>query len=321
MNQYEELKLWRLNNIGSVINDHKKLNEFHDQLMIKTCQIALEKIESEWGAPPTHFAFFVMGSAGRCEQSVWSDQDHGIVYQAETSFQDYFLKLGAEISKGLAIIGYEECDGNVMAANPLWCKSLLNWEDQIEAWLEKGDWESLRFFSTFFDSRVIVGDKALLARIKDVAFKKFTKQPYLFRRMYENVGYIEKGIGFFGQLLPKEKGEDTGTINFKQTILFPYVNALRLLALVEKIFATSTLQRIEELPESYQVIKRYESDFIKLLDYRLYFQKEAQSYKKVHLLHVNSLSAREKENLKMFMKNGRELFKKTKQIIEKRCLQ
>lgn len=321
MNQYGELKQWRMNKIGSVLNDHEKLNQFHDQLINKTVQVSLEKIESEWGAHPTHFAFFVMGSAGRSEQSVWSDQDHGIVYEGETSDQDYFLRLGAEISKGLAVVGYEECDGNVMAANSLWCKSLANWEAQIEVWLEKGNWESLRFFSTFFDSRVLVGDKALLARIKDLAFRKFAKQPYLYQRMYENVDFIEKGIGFFGQLLPKEKGEDVGTINFKQMILFPYVNSLRLLALVAEISATSTLQRFQNLPPSYLEIKAYESDFLKLLDYRLYFQKEARNYKKVHLLHVQSLSAREKENLKMLMKNGRELFKKTKQIIEKRCSQ
>lgn len=321
MHRYEELKQWRMKKIVSIVTDHKKLNQFHDQLINKTVQVALAKIESEWGPPPTHFAFFVMGSAGRSEQSVWSDQDHGLVYESEAGFQGYFLRLGVEITKGLAVVGYEECDGNVMAANPLWCKPLTKWEEQIEVWLEEGDYKSLRFFSTFLDSRVLVGDEALLARIKDVAFRKFAKQPYLYRRMYENVGYIEKGIGFFGQLLPREKGEDTGTINFKQTILFPYVNSLRLLALVAEISTTSTLKRFDNLPENYQEIKAYETDFIKLLDYRLYFQKEAQNYQKVHLLHVNSLSSREKENLKTLMKNGRQLFKKTKQIIEKRCSQ
>ncbi|OIJ16793.1 hypothetical protein BKP37_04485 [Anaerobacillus alkalilacustris] len=320
MKSYEELKQWRKQYIHSVSWDHQKLNSFHDELMKKTVQIALEKVEGEWGHPPTHFAFFVMGSAGREEQSVWSDQDHGIVYDHSTKeCQEYFLKLGEEITDGLALVGYERCEGNVMASNPFWCKSLSEWKTQINIWFDKADWESLRYFSTFFDSRALYGDDNLVDKIKVYAMKKLDEQPFLYKRMYENVGFIKKGIGIFGQLLPEQKGEDAGCINLKQTIFFPFVNSLRLLALMEKITSSPTLERFQQLPEHFHSLKTYQADFMKLLNYRLYFQKEATNYKKVHLLNIKALSTNERKELKKMMKKGYKLFAITKDIIEKRC--
>jgi CBS domain-containing protein len=319
LQSYKEIYQWREQSINKVSFDHQKLNDFHDQIMEQIVQIALKKIESEWGPPPTRFAFFVMGSAGRSEQSVWSDQDHGIVYDSSTNDQQYFLRLGEEITKGLSIAGYELCDGNVMASNLQWCKSKMKWKNQLAYWLEKADWESLRFFSIFIDSRVLFGECDLLLELKNSAFLRIHQQPYLLKRLYDNVGFIKKGIGFFGQLLTEQSGEDTGTINLKQTIFFPYVNSLRLLALVENITSSSTLNRFNQLPNEYGKIKEYQADFLRLLNYRLYFQRLAQSYKKVHLLHVNSLSNREKQCVKEIMKKGHKLFFETKQMIEKRC--
>ncbi len=316
---YEQVKELREKKLPSVSWDHQKLNEFQEMLMNEVLQIALTTIESELGKPPSHFAFFVMGSAGRREQSVWSDQDHGIIYDGSGDYQQYFLSLGREIVFGLTVAGYEQCDGNVMASNPMWCMCHQEWESQIDQWLERGDWESLRYFSTFFDSRVLIGKGQLLTQLKEFSFLKLEGNPALYKRLYENVGFIKKGIGIFGQILSEDKGEEMGTINLKQTIFFPYVNSLRLLALVEKIPNASTLERFQLLPEGYEDIKEYQAYFLKLLNYRLYFQKHAESYKKVHLLDVKSMSAREKACVKELMKKGRQLFKDTKEIIDDRC--
>ncbi|RXJ04200.1 hypothetical protein DS745_02095 [Anaerobacillus alkaliphilus] len=319
MKTYEQVKEFLEKKLPSVSWDHQKLNEFHEIIMKEIIQIALTKVESELGKPPTHFAFFVMGSAARHEQSVWSDQDHGIIYDGPDHFHSYFIRMGKEITRGFALAGYEPCDGNVMASNPYWCKSSADWTTQIAQWFDEADWESLRYFSTFFDSRVLAGEDKLLLALKTFAFSKLDENPVLYKRLYENVGFVKKGIGIFGQILSEEKGEEAGTINLKQTIFFPYVNSLRLLALIEKIPEASTLERFQKLPEGYETIKVYQSYFLKLLNYRLYFQKDAVSYKKVHLLPVNAMSAREKDGLKEIMKKGRQLFKETKEIIDRRC--
>ncbi|MCT2536127.1 DUF294 nucleotidyltransferase-like domain-containing protein [Aquibacillus koreensis] len=320
LNNYTEINEWRQDKIVRVMTDHQKLNELHDSIIENTVKVAMKKVQSELGNPPAPFAFFLMGSAGRFEQSVLSDQDHGIIYQShDESCQSYFLTLGAEITNGLSETGYELCDGQVMASNPLWCKSIRQWEEQIVDWMEDSSWKSLRHFSTFFDSRVMFGETSFLTEIKNYAFMILNEQPRLYKRLVENVDFVKKGIGVFGQLLPEQYGEESGAIKLKQTTFFPYVNALRLLALKENILEPSTLKRFEQLPVSLQSFQSYEKDFRRLLDFRLQHRKHAQSYKDVHLIQINSLNREEKQTLKQLMKKGYKLFDETKTIIEKEC--
>jgi CBS domain-containing protein len=311
------LKQWREQMITSVANDYEKLNIFHDELMKKAINIAIEKVKSEQGEPPVHFAFFLMGSSGRGEQSVWSDQDHGIIFDGPNECNPYFLTLGKEISTVLKVVGYAYCDGKVMASNPLWCKSKTEWEKQINEWLNEQSWESIRYFSTFFDSRVLTGKNHLLVELKEFSFLEVEKDPHLYHRFIENVSHIKKGIGLFGQLLSSSHGQEAGSINIKEKVFFPYVNSLRIIAMKEHLTVPSTLSRFHHLPNSYHHIKGYKNDFIKLLNYRLHFQRDSKSYEKVHLLKVDRLTKNEKQELKRIMKNGYRLFSETRAIIEK----
>lgn len=314
---YTELYQWRKNQIQTVSNDHFELNHFHDVLIEKTIKIAMKKVQGERGNPPAPFALFLMGSAGRFEQSVWSDQDHGIIFNGDESCLDYFLALGAEIRDGMVETGYELCEGRVMSSNPLWCKSIKAWKEQITSWLNEESWESLRHFSTFIDSRVLIGETHFLDEAKQEAFTFLENNPHLYHRLIENVEFVQKGIGIFGQLLPERQGEHSGSLKLKQKVFFPYVNAARLLALKENMLVPSTLSRLQNLPDHYREVKQYEADFQRLLDFRLHSRKEAKSYKEVHLIPLRTLSKSEKKELKWLMKRGYSFFSKTKSIVEK----
>jgi CBS domain-containing protein len=313
---YAEVKQWREHQMVAVSSSHQELNTLHDQVFKKTAYLAVEKVKGEHGSPPAPFSFFLMGSAGRFEQSVWSDQDHGIIYRGGEDCKPYFLALGAEIRDALLSIGYELCDGEVMASNPVWCNSLQTWKRKISQWLEESSWQSLRHFSTFFDSRVLIGEPGFLQEIKETAFSVLHEQPRLYIRLIENVDFIQKGTGLFGQLLPELYGEKKGRIHLKQTTFFPYVNALRVLALKEKIASPSTLSRFRLLPDTYQSIKSFEADFIQLLDFRLRSRKNAKNYQQVHLVPIHSLNKTEKKELKQLMNRGYKLFSETKTIIK-----
>ncbi len=315
---YEEINAQR-QSLMAAAADHQKLNSYHDQLMANTVRLALEKVKGELGDPPAPFAFFLMGSAGRFEQSVWSDQDHGLVFAGDDSSKSYFLRAGVEIADALEAVGYERCDGEVMSCNPLWCKSVEGWHRQVTEWLTEASWQSLRHFSTFFDSRVLIGNTDYLAALKQTAFSILEKQPGLYRRLIDNVDFYRKGIGIFGQLLPERQGEQTGSIHLKQKAFFPYVNALRLLALKNKIYAPSTLSRFNQLPEEDRFLKTYEKDFRALLDFRLKFRRDAKTYKEVHLVPIQDLNRQEKQELKNMMRKGYKLFSKTKSKIEEAC--
>ncbi|UFT99658.1 DUF294 nucleotidyltransferase-like domain-containing protein [Radiobacillus kanasensis] len=320
VSRYKAIKKWRYEKMKDVCTNHFELNALHDEVMKRTVHESIRKVEGEWGCAPAPFAFFLMGSAGRFEQSIWSDQDHGIIYQGEMKHQSYFLALGEEIKNGLVEVGYEECDGKVMSSNPLWCQSRIDWKGQIMSWLEEASWQSLRHFSTFFDSRVLIGSDDYLEELKQCAFLIIRENPRLYKRFIDNVDFIKKGVGVFGQLLPELHGEQSGSIHLKKTVFFPYVNALRLLALKEEITSPSTLSRFETLPEQmYVLIGKYEQDFMKLLAFRLRSRKDARNYKEVHHIPLHTLTKEEKHELKLLMKTGYKLFSETKAILEKEC--
>ncbi|TLS36992.1 hypothetical protein FCL54_12410 [Pseudalkalibacillus caeni] len=312
-------KLWQLRNdqISIVSNDHKKLNQFHEELMMKVVQIAIDKTVSELGPIPAHFAFFVTGSAGRLEQSIWSDQDHGIIYEEKENCQKYFLSLGKEISKGLEIAGYPLCPGNVMASNPIWCQSSSKWEKQISEWLNTETLESLRYFSTFFDSRVLFGETKLLHDLKSTAFSKLEAEPRLYLRLLENVRHYKKALGPFGQLLPEQHGEYKGYIDLKKAVSYPFVNGLRLLSLKEKISSPSTIERFNQLPSEYKSIKKYKPDFIELLVFQLHIKKDAKDYEDVHLIDPGTMTRDEKHVLKHLARSAHKLFSEVTAVIEK----
>ncbi|MDQ0255104.1 CBS domain-containing protein [Evansella vedderi] len=317
MKSFEQLRQYRQQQIVKVSTSHQLLNEFHDELMKGIVHTALKKVESEWGPPPAHFAFFLMGSAGRFEQTIWSDQDHGIIYDGLEEHQDYYLQLGTKITEGLSLCGYELCEGNVMSSNPLWCKSLKKWEEQLIQWLEKATWNSIRNYSIFFDSRVLVGDKSLLLKLKELSFSQIDKSPHLITRFKQNIGNVKKAIGLFGQFLPKQYGEKAGTIHLKETIFFPYVNALRLIAIQEQMTKSSTLSRFHQLPEKFSTLKIYEKDFINLLNNRLCLLLDCKNYDEVHFIKISNLTTKEKHELKRIAKNGYRLYEETKALIDK----
>ncbi|RWZ51334.1 hypothetical protein EQV77_16860 [Halobacillus fulvus] len=307
-NSYEEIKQWRQDTIQSVEGDHADLNAFHDQIMNHTFTLALEKVKSEQGEPPAPFVFFLMGSAGRYEQSIWSDQDHGILFRGDDVHQSYFLQLGEEISTGLGVTGYEKCDGNVMASNPLWCQPVEVFKQQITDWLNEESWQTLRNFSIFFDSRSFHGEDELLLEAKQHSFSLIDGHPHLYERLMDNFEYMKKGVGVFGQLLPDQKDAGKNELHLKHTVYFPYVNALRLLALKKNLTTASTISRFEQLRFFYPFIATYEKDFRRFLELRLLLKKGEESYEKVHLLSIEKLSKKDKQELKHLIRRGQRLF-------------
>ncbi|WP_088104487.1 DUF294 nucleotidyltransferase-like domain-containing protein [Halalkalibacter urbisdiaboli] len=307
---YQVLKIERMQEMQGLEPSPEALHLLHESLMKKAVRLAIEKNESEWGPAPAHFAFFVMGSAGRHEQSFWSDQDHGLVFDSEDeAVQDYFLRLGEEIVLVLEKAGYEKCDGKVMASNPRWCKSLKGWYEQIDAWLENDTWENLRFALTFFDSRVLIGEHSFIHSIKERLFTTLQKEPRLLDRLADNTGRLRRGVGPFGQLLVETKGEHQGKFDLKQIALFPFVNGLRLLALKEEIYETSTHSRFELLPAKYKRVKALQTSYDQLLQKRLVWQRDVTTYDDIHYLSVKKLSTEDKKQLKKWVQEGRDLYK------------
>ncbi|WP_017755475.1 DUF294 nucleotidyltransferase-like domain-containing protein [Calidifontibacillus oryziterrae] len=318
---YQLIKEWRDNNIAALQFSTDELQHFHDTIIRNTFEITLNEMIKNFQQPPCDFSWFVMGSAGRCEQAVMSDQDHGLIYEdTSKKTSDYFLEFGKRLCSALDYIGYPYCEGNVMSSNPLWCQSKSNWEDLIYNWIDENSWASLRNLLIFFDARVVIGKEQPIQQLKNIIYKSIEKHPYLIRRLFENTMYIEKAVGIFNQFLTEAYGPYPGCINLKRTAFFPYVNAIRLLAIIENIDETSTLSRLKKLSEQGEHNRNldpYYENFKKLLQYRLHEEKTS-NYEDVHYLQVKNLKKAEKHEIKQLLKDGRKLQRYTESVVNRK---
>ncbi|SFM41687.1 DUF294 nucleotidyltransferase-like domain-containing protein [Salibacterium qingdaonense] len=315
---YEAIKKARDEETKMYAEDSWQLNEAHDRWVLETTALAVNQVQNERGRAPAHFAFFLMGSAGRKEQGLFSDQDHGIVFEGgeEEAGQEYFLALGAEIREGMAVVGYPRCEGKVMASHPRWCHSRDGWKHQIEQWVETDTWESLRHLLTFIDARPLFGKAELLEAVKQYVFHLVKEQPKLLKRLSQNISYLHQGVNAFGQLLPDEKGPYAGSIHLKDVGFFPYVHAMRLLAIREGVLETPTLERMQKTADVYPFAVEKAYHFKNLLRLRAAFSTQQHTYEDVHYIPVDALSKEQRQELKAAVKEGKSLFQHTKKLAE-----
>ncbi|HWO96628.1 MAG TPA: DUF294 nucleotidyltransferase-like domain-containing protein [Bacillus sp. (in: firmicutes)] len=315
---YESIKKWKDEHILQYQSNTHLLNQFHDKVIKKAFDLSIARLNR--GNPPCEYSWFITGSGGRFEQGLISDQDHGIVLEGETDeMKEYFQALGEELSCGLNIIGYPYCEGNVMSSNPLWCKSLEGWEQQLLEWMEEESWESIRYLQIFYDARGIKGEGQLISRLKAFIYDFQKENPALLKRFMENVMHLKRAIGPLGQILVEEKGAHEGSIDLKHAAFLPYVNAIRLLAIKEGIVETSTLDRIDRLLEKgYGLeLKNYKTNFSTLLDYRASLLSQVKTYEDTHYLNIKNLSRVEKREIKQILKDGKRLHQYVQRMIEK----
>jgi len=308
METYETIRQWKENQIFSNLESTTLLNQFHDQVMLKVLEVAMNKIEVK--QPPCAFSWFITGSGGRMEQGLISDQDHGIVYEESNEENDlYFLKLGEEISYGLDYVGYPFCKGMIMCSNPVWCKSIAQWEKQLTKWMDDESWDAIRYLQIFYDARVLYGNQYFLHHLKTLIIQYQRNHPNLLKRLVANVKFTKNVIGPFGQIIVEQQGIYQGCVNLKYTAFIPYVNSIRLLSIKEGIYETSTLERMRilALKEVYQLLlQNSEVYFSKLMTYRMNLIN-ASNYDQTHYLDIKKLTKEQRKELKMILKDGKKV--------------
>lgn len=234
-------------------NDHL-LNEVHDALIARTVALAEEHMAREGrGKPPVPYAYLLFGSGGRKEQTLSSDQDSGIVYgdaasaALDAEAEAYFRHFSIMVTGMLQQVGYPPCDGNIISSNLAWCLSLSGWYGKLAKWFAEAQWEQVRYLLIMADMRLIQGSGELAAELQQSYRDSLEQQPHITRRMLDNTLHHKVIVGFFGQLLKEQYGEQAGRIDIKYGAYIPMVNAIRLLAIRHGVDCTSTLERMEKL--------------------------------------------------------------------------
>lgn len=133
----------------------RALAGLHDTLSIRLIEFA----EDELGPPPCPYTWIALGSGGRMEQSLYTDQDHAVVYDGDSDAEPYFARLGARVVDGLARAGLRRCPGGYMADR--WHRSLPSWRDLFRGWVERPEPQALVEAEVFLDFRPVRGELSL----------------------------------------------------------------------------------------------------------------------------------------------------------------
>lgn len=207
----------------------------------------------EMGPPPATFAFLALGSSGREEQTLASDQDSALVFEdvdeeASPGVHDYFVRLGERVCSWLEQTGYPPCDGHNMASNPKWCQPLKAWQRYFTKWIQTAEPQNILNVMTFFDFRVVHGDKHLGALIRRHVDTELEGHPAFFPHYAQYALQYKVPIGFFGNIVADTSKDHHPKLDVKESMM-PVVNFARLYALRYGVIETNTVDRLRALTD------------------------------------------------------------------------
>ncbi|HCO39322.1 MAG TPA: cyclic nucleotide-binding protein, partial [Aquificaceae bacterium] len=138
------------------------ISEINDRFMKRAVYVAMNRLGEE---PLVPFSIMVLGSEGRREQSLRTDQDNALIYQdyplLDFDPKKYFERFSKVYIDTLLEIGFPPCPGNVMISNPFWRRSAKEWQSAVKDWIEKPKEENILNVAIFFDFRNVFGDQSL----------------------------------------------------------------------------------------------------------------------------------------------------------------
>ncbi len=260
-------------------------------MLSAVCDAAVERFIAlgidELGPPPAAYAFIAMGSHGRLEQTLLTDQDNAIIYAAQddparqASAADYFLRLGTKVSDWLVQAGYPACRGGFMASNPRWCQPLPEWKRYFGDWISKAESQELLEFSIFFDFRTVHGDAGLAHELRRHIHGVLSANPGFFPHFARQALMFVPPVRLFGGIyLSGGSAEHAGMLNLKDALM-PVVDFARLYALRHQVDHTHTLDRIDALLERDVVVQSSRDDITTCYDVimRLRLQRQLDALK------------------------------------------
>jgi len=222
------------------------ISNIADSINTRIIELSIENI----GEPPCEFCFIVMGSQGRGEQTLVTDQDNGIILDDEcgeiNDANEYFIKLGSEINRGLNTVGYKYCKGNFMAGNPEWCLTKMKWKELFTGWINNSDPQDLLDISIFFDFRAVYGNSKLANELRDHINETARDKAVFYYHLSQSVTRHKAPVGLFGQIVGEHNSSDSNMVDIKK-LLLPITGFARIYALRNRLPETNTPERLESL--------------------------------------------------------------------------
>lgn len=225
----------------------KIVSEFNDKVVKRVIGLA----QDVCGEPPCSFSWLGLGSEGRREQTLFTDQDNAIIFEDHLAGDgdQYFKQLSQTIVQGLNECGIPLCKGNVMATNPKFFGNITEWKERVASWVRDVDVSESDLMDTyvFLDFRSIHGDRNLEEELAKHARVLVSQHPFFLKTLADTIVSIPVPIGFFKNFIVEKTGKYRDRLNIKLYGLVPLITCTKILALRQGLMETNTLERIEGL--------------------------------------------------------------------------
>lgn len=219
------------------------ISTFNDLLTSRV--VELEYAASGIAALSDRLCWIALGSEGRFEQTLSTDQDNALIFRVPDGMtadgvREVMLPVARRINETLALCGFPLCRGNVMASNPQWCLSLEEWKRTFSNWISNGTPVALLHASIFFDFRAVFGTGALAEELRLWLVRVATENSRFLHQMAQNAMSIRPPLGVVRDFVVGKEH----TLDLKLNGITPFVDAARIFSLAAGVTQTSTIQRL-----------------------------------------------------------------------------
>lgn len=291
------------------------ISTLNDLLTERIIELELKSIPGN----ETKFCWMALGSEGRFEQTLNTDQDNGIIFivgdgEDANAVREIMLPFAKRINLALAECGFPLCNGEVMASNPKWCLSLDEWKNTFDHWIEHGDPKALLYSNIFFDFRSLYGAEHLALTLRDWLRVAAKKNSRFLHQMAINALRNSPPLGLLRDFVTGEGH----TLDLKLNGITPFVDAARIFNLANGGRQTNTVNRLRELVK-YKVLREQDANalidaflFIQLLRLRLHHGQSEQGVPLTNKADPDSLNHLDRRILKEAFRQARKLQNKLK---------
>ena len=308
-----QIELERFLLISSVNELHRSCTEYRDILSSHVMNTVLIEMDAAgYARPLVPFALISMGSDGRKEQTLITDQDNLIVYGddgGETA-DYYFNELSSRLVDKLEEAGFMRCTGDIMPTNQIWRGSFSQWHKRLLSIVRyevEDIGKNVMNLIVLSDARYVCGDKGLATELIDMIRTMEHEYFQVLWGMAKAATEMKLALGFMKRIWTESSGEHNGEFNIKLLAWAPLVMNVRILAINQCIPATSTLERISLLESEGSFSPSFTRDLVDayhvLTKHRILIQirslKGIQSDS--HYLNPYQLSTTEREQIRRAM--------------------
>lgn len=209
----------------------------------------LKMKEYGMGSVPVPYCWMALGSEGRREQTLLTDQDNALSFTDipkgnEENVRNWFLAFSEGVVNGLVRYGIPRCPGGIMASNPSWCQSEKKWQTTFLNWISRPDPLAVALSMIFFDFRAIHAGTEFLDGLRKELHDAIKRKRHLLEHSAQEALNNPPPIGFFREFIVERSGEHKNQLDLKRRGLRPIIEVARIKALDLGVNMTNTLERL-----------------------------------------------------------------------------